>query len=73
MSDGVETLRARIAELMPRARKELSELVAIPSVADPRQYPPQECARAAKWVADRSPEPASATYGSPRHPTGAAR
>ena len=53
MSDGVQTLRARIAELMPRARKELSELVAIPSVADPRQFPPQECARAAKWVADR--------------------
>ena len=33
--------------------KELSELVAIPSVADPRQFPPQECARAAQWVADR--------------------
>jgi cysteinylglycine-S-conjugate dipeptidase len=53
MSNDVETLRARIAELMPRARKELSELVAIPSVADPRQFPPQECARAAQWVADR--------------------
>jgi cysteinylglycine-S-conjugate dipeptidase len=49
----VERLRARVAELMPRAREELAELVAIPSVADPRLVPPQECARAAHWVADR--------------------
>ncbi|WP_231851842.1 dipeptidase [Modestobacter italicus] len=46
-------LRTRVAELMPQARRELAELVAIPSVADPRQYPPQECLRAARWVADR--------------------
>src|SRR5215212_5414825 len=38
---------------MPTARQELSELVAIPSVADPRLFPPQECLRAAQWVADR--------------------
>ena len=37
---------------MPRARAELSELVTIPSVADPRQFPPEECLRAAKWVVD---------------------
>src|SRR5918998_5216624 len=49
----VERLRARVAELMPTAREELSELVAIPSVADPRLFPPQECVRAAEWVADR--------------------
>jgi cysteinylglycine-S-conjugate dipeptidase len=46
-------LRASVAELMPRAREELSELVAIRSVADPRQFPPEECLQAATWVADR--------------------
>src|SRR6516225_3813438 len=45
-------LRERIAGLMGRARADLAELVAIPSVADPRQYPPEECARAARWVRD---------------------
>jgi acetylornithine deacetylase/succinyl-diaminopimelate desuccinylase-like protein len=49
----VEHLRARVAALMPKLREELSELVAIPSVADPRLFPPQECLRAAEWVADR--------------------
>lgn len=43
-------LRTRIAGLMPRARTELAELVAIRSVADPRQVPPEECERAANWV-----------------------
>ena len=32
---------------------ELADLVAIRSVADPRQFPPEECARAAQWVVDR--------------------
>ena len=45
-------LRARVAELMPRAKEELAELVAIRSVADPRQFPPEECDRAATWVLD---------------------
>ena len=45
-------LASRIAELMPRAKADLTELVAIPSVADPRQYPPEECHKAAQWVAD---------------------
>jgi acetylornithine deacetylase/succinyl-diaminopimelate desuccinylase-like protein len=45
-------LRELIAGLMGQARAELAELVAIPSVADPRQYPPEECARAARWVRD---------------------
>ena len=31
-------LAARIAALMPRAQQDLTDLVAIPSVADPRQY-----------------------------------
>ena len=30
--------------------RELAELVALRSVADPRQFPPEECARAAQWV-----------------------
>jgi acetylornithine deacetylase/succinyl-diaminopimelate desuccinylase-like protein len=45
-------LRDRVAGLMERARSDLAELVAIPSVADPRQYPPEACARAAQWVVD---------------------
>lgn len=45
-------LADRIAALMPRAKADLTELVAIPSVADPRQYPPEECRKAAQWVAD---------------------
>jgi cysteinylglycine-S-conjugate dipeptidase len=43
-------LRERIAGLMPQARDELTELVAIQSVADARQFPPEECAAAAQWV-----------------------
>ncbi|WP_436533130.1 dipeptidase [Actinoplanes sp. HUAS TT8] len=43
-------LRAHIDELMPRARADLADLVAIRSVADPRQFPPAECERAATWV-----------------------
>ena len=46
-------LSASIDELMPLAREELAELVSVPSVADPRQYPPEECDRAAQWVLDR--------------------
>lgn len=44
--------QTRISELIPRARAELAELVGIRSVADPRQFPPEECARAATWVLD---------------------
>ena len=45
-------LRTRVDGLMEQARTDLAELVAIPSVADPRQYPPEECTRAAQWVLD---------------------
>ena len=45
-------LRSRISGLMPTAHAELAELVAIRSVADARQFPPSECARAAQWVLD---------------------
>jgi acetylornithine deacetylase/succinyl-diaminopimelate desuccinylase-like protein len=44
-------LRERITDLMGRARTDLAALVAIPSVADPRQFSPRECVRAAEWVA----------------------
>src|SRR5215208_4971146 len=37
---------------MPRAREDLSALVAIPSVADERQYPREHCLRAADFVAE---------------------
>jgi acetylornithine deacetylase/succinyl-diaminopimelate desuccinylase-like protein len=46
-------LRDRITALMGQARTDLAELVAIPSVADPRQYPKEHCRNAAEWVADR--------------------
>jgi acetylornithine deacetylase/succinyl-diaminopimelate desuccinylase-like protein len=37
---------------MPRAKAELAELVSFRSVADPRQFPVEECEKAARWVAD---------------------
>ncbi|GHE25002.1 dipeptidase [Kitasatospora indigofera] len=46
-----DDLARRIDELMPRAKSDLARLVAIPSVADPRQYPPEHCREAAEWVA----------------------
>lgn len=49
-------LRARVHELMGTARGELAELVAMRSVADPLQFPPEECAKAAGWVRDRFAE-----------------
>ncbi|NLA66315.1 MAG: M20/M25/M40 family metallo-hydrolase, partial [Leucobacter sp.] len=48
-ADRIE-LGERIAALMPRAIDELTELVAIPSIADERIIDPAECVRAAEWV-----------------------
>ncbi|MCE4267433.1 dipeptidase [Rhodococcus globerulus] len=45
-----EQLRAAVRELMPRAHEDLTRLVALRSVADARQFPPEECAAAAAWV-----------------------
>ncbi|SHN45090.1 dipeptidase [Cryptosporangium aurantiacum] len=45
-------LRDRVTALMPRARADLAELVAFRSVADPKQYPPEECERAAQYLID---------------------
>ncbi|MGH7920756.1 MAG: dipeptidase [Candidatus Dormibacteraceae bacterium] len=44
-------LRAAVAALMPRARRDLAELVAFRSVADPAVFPREECLRAAERVA----------------------
>ena len=46
-----DDLAGRVAGLMPRAKADLAELVAVPSVADPRQFPLEHCRRAAEWVA----------------------
>jgi len=46
-------LRQRITDLMPVVRDELTEIVAMRSVADPRQFPAEECERAALWVLDK--------------------
>ncbi|TJY71355.1 dipeptidase [Arthrobacter sp. CAU 1506] len=49
-------LHARISEMMATVQAELAELVAMKSVADPRQFPPEECTRAAEWVRDKFTE-----------------
>lgn len=47
-----QPLADAVRSLMDRARTELAELVAFPSVADPRQFPVEECQKAAHWVAE---------------------
>ncbi|GAA4812489.1 dipeptidase [Tomitella cavernea] len=51
-SRGAEALRAQVRGLMPQARADLAELVAIPTLADARQVDPQECLRGARWARD---------------------
>ena len=48
----VDELRPAVHALMDRAKADLAELVAFTSVADPKQYPPEECEKAAQWVVD---------------------
>ncbi|MEU5519904.1 dipeptidase [Streptomyces sp. NPDC093250] len=43
---------ATVASLMPRAKEELTELVAFKSVADFDQFPRSESEGAARWIAD---------------------
>jgi cysteinylglycine-S-conjugate dipeptidase len=45
-----DDLRDAVRGLMGRARDDLAELVAFQSVADAKQYPPEECEKAARWV-----------------------
>ncbi len=47
-----DDLRQVVAGLMGRAKSDLAELVTFKSVADPKQYPPEECDKAAQWVID---------------------
>ncbi|TXG92390.1 dipeptidase [Rhodococcus rhodnii] len=48
----MQDLRTAVHADMPRARDELATLVAMRSVADARQFPPEECERSAAWVRD---------------------
>ncbi|NYI07423.1 dipeptidase [Allostreptomyces psammosilenae] len=50
MVDGA--LAEAVRSLMPRARRELAELVAFRSVANPSLFPVEECRASARWVAD---------------------
>jgi acetylornithine deacetylase/succinyl-diaminopimelate desuccinylase-like protein len=45
-------LRDTVTGLMGRAKDDLAELVSFRSVADAKQYPPEECQKAAQWVVD---------------------
>jgi cysteinylglycine-S-conjugate dipeptidase len=45
-------LRGTVQGLMERAKSDLAELVSFRSVADAKQYPPEECHKAAQWVVD---------------------
>src|SRR6478735_4447289 len=45
-------LREAVKGLMGRAKDDLAELVAFKSVADAKQFPPEECQKAAQWVVD---------------------
>jgi cysteinylglycine-S-conjugate dipeptidase len=49
----MDDLPGRVRGLMGAARAELAELVSFRSVADPRQFPPEECEKAAEWVRAR--------------------
>jgi acetylornithine deacetylase/succinyl-diaminopimelate desuccinylase-like protein len=48
----MSSLAERIAGLMPQAKSDLAELVAFRSVANAEVEPPEECEKAAQWVAD---------------------
>jgi acetylornithine deacetylase/succinyl-diaminopimelate desuccinylase-like protein len=45
-----DALRAKVTELMPQAKADLSKLVAFRSVANPKQQPPAQCHKAADWI-----------------------
>jgi acetylornithine deacetylase/succinyl-diaminopimelate desuccinylase-like protein len=48
----VDDVGAKVRALMPRARADLADLVAIPTLFDPKAGPSADCARAAGLVAD---------------------
>jgi cysteinylglycine-S-conjugate dipeptidase len=45
-----DTLRSSVQALMPRAKEELATLVSFKSVADAKQFPPEECEKASNWL-----------------------
>jgi acetylornithine deacetylase/succinyl-diaminopimelate desuccinylase-like protein len=47
-----QDLARRIHEQMARTKQDLATLVGFKSVADPRQFPPEECEKTAQFVAD---------------------
>jgi acetylornithine deacetylase/succinyl-diaminopimelate desuccinylase-like protein len=47
-----EQLRARIRELMPRARADLAQMVSMKSVYDARQFPREECGRMVDFLVE---------------------
>jgi acetylornithine deacetylase/succinyl-diaminopimelate desuccinylase-like protein len=47
-----EAVRGKVRGLMSQAKDDLAELVTFKSVADAKQFPPEECERAASWVID---------------------
>ena len=79
-----DDLRDAVHGLMGRAKDDLAELVAFKSVADPKQFPPEECEKAAQWVVDaftdvgfqdvamsRTPDGSMAVHGHVPAPNGA--
>jgi acetylornithine deacetylase/succinyl-diaminopimelate desuccinylase-like protein len=77
-------LRAAVSGQMERVRSDLAELVSFKSVADPEQYPREECEKAAEWVRDafadvgledaalsRTPDGSMAVHGHASGPDGA--
>lgn len=82
-TSATDSLRSAVTALMPRAREDLAELVAFRSVADPKQYPAEECEKAAEWVinafteaglqdvtASPTPDGSRAVHGHVRGPEG---
>ena len=80
----LDDLREAVKQQMSRAWDDLAALVAFKSVADPRQYPVEECERAASWVTDafaeaglddvqmsRTPDGSLAVHGHAGAPDGA--
>ncbi|MFW0789454.1 dipeptidase [Gordonia sp. CPCC 205333] len=45
-----DTLRARVRELMPQAKADLTEMVSFRSVHNPEQSPPEECEKMVAWL-----------------------
>ncbi|WP_249645439.1 dipeptidase [Nocardia sputi] len=66
----VAALRGAVAGLMEQAKTDLAQLVSFKSVADPRQFPPEECDRAAQWVADAFAAAGLTTVGLHETPDG---